>query len=266
MQAIGIVVIEPGRLLRDGIRAILRDGPFAAVAAAGTAAEAFEAADGVTPDVVIWGFGAGEAETEAEMAWVRERCPGSSRPRFVLLADLAETTRLRRAVASGVDAILSHDISGEVLRRSLDLVVLGQQLFPAALVHPPAEGAAVSEAAHPAAHQADLIPFPTPPAPVAAPAPGAEAERARDVVLSEREGQILRHLVAGAANKAIARELRLTETTVKAHVKGLLRKIRASNRTQAAIWALNNNVQVSRAVGQVTSLPSAGAPGRRAAG
>jgi two-component system nitrate/nitrite response regulator NarL len=38
-------------------------------------------------------------------------------------------------------------------------------------------------------------------------------------------------------NKAIARKLDLTEATVKVHVKAILRKIGAANRTQAALWA-----------------------------
>jgi two-component system nitrate/nitrite response regulator NarL len=38
----------------------------------------------------------------------------------------------------------------------------------------------------------------------------------------------------------IARELAISEATVKVHLKGLLRKLKASNRTQAAIWALEN--------------------------
>jgi two-component system nitrate/nitrite response regulator NarL len=38
----------------------------------------------------------------------------------------------------------------------------------------------------------------------------------------------------------IANHLNITEATVKVHLKSLLRKIKASNRTQAAIWALNN--------------------------
>lgn len=64
------------------------------------------------------------------------------------------------------------------------------------------------------------------------------------VMLSERESQILYFLTNGATNKAIARELGITEATVKVHVKSLLRKIHANNRTQAAIWALNSNFVV----------------------
>jgi len=62
--------------------------------------------------------------------------------------------------------------------------------------------------------------------------PALEASR-----LSDRETQILRLLTTGASNKLIARELGLAEATVKVHIKAILRKARAENRTQAAMWA-----------------------------
>ena len=58
--------------------------------------------------------------------------------------------------------------------------------------------------------------------------------------LSEREAQILDGLVKGQANKVIARTCEITEATVKVHMKSILRKIRVDNRTQAAIWAMEN--------------------------
>jgi two-component system nitrate/nitrite response regulator NarL len=58
--------------------------------------------------------------------------------------------------------------------------------------------------------------------------------------LSERELVILRALVKGSANKVIANELDITEATVKVHVKAILRKLSAKNRTQAAIWAVRH--------------------------
>ena len=47
-------------------------------------------------------------------------------------------------------------------------------------------------------------------------------------------------LVKGHANKVIARTCEITEATVKVHMKSILRKIRVANRTQAAIWAMEN--------------------------
>jgi two-component system nitrate/nitrite response regulator NarL len=63
--------------------------------------------------------------------------------------------------------------------------------------------------------------------------PGNEVIRS----LSRRELVILRTLTEGASNKIIARKLVITESTVKVHMKAILRKLRLQNRTQAAIWA-----------------------------
>ena len=65
------------------------------------------------------------------------------------------------------------------------------------------------------------------------PTPGNEVVRS----LSRRELVILRTLTEGASNKIIARKLVITESTVKVHMKAILRKLRLQNRTQAAIWA-----------------------------
>jgi len=60
--------------------------------------------------------------------------------------------------------------------------------------------------------------------------------------LSSREIAILERIVRGDSNKHVARFFNIAEPTVKAHVKAILRKIGASNRTQAAIWAVNHHL------------------------
>ncbi|HET7849354.1 MAG TPA: LuxR C-terminal-related transcriptional regulator [Pseudolabrys sp.] len=62
--------------------------------------------------------------------------------------------------------------------------------------------------------------------------------------LSERETQILDGIVCGYSNKVIARTCGITEATVKVHMKSILRKIHVANRTQAAVWAMENNYTV----------------------
>ena len=61
---------------------------------------------------------------------------------------------------------------------------------------------------------------------------------------SQRERQILCQLARGCSNKEIARLFSITESTVKVHLKALLRKIGARNRTQAAIWAVGREYLV----------------------
>jgi two-component system nitrate/nitrite response regulator NarL len=58
--------------------------------------------------------------------------------------------------------------------------------------------------------------------------------------VSGREGEILRSLLSGHSNKQIARQLGISEATVKVHLKAVMRKINAQNRTQAAVWGLAN--------------------------
>jgi two-component system nitrate/nitrite response regulator NarL len=60
--------------------------------------------------------------------------------------------------------------------------------------------------------------------------------------LSARELAILERIVRGDSNKQVARFFEIAEPTVKAHVKAIFAKIGASNRTQAAIWALNRRL------------------------
>ena len=75
--------------------------------------------------------------------------------------------------------------------------------------------------------------------------------------LSEREAQILDSLVKGHSNKLIGRSYHICEATVKVHMKSILRKIRVSNRTQAAIWAMENGYAADGSNGRLLNPDSA---------
>jgi len=67
-------------------------------------------------------------------------------------------------------------------------------------------------------------------------------ERAEREGLSQREQEVLRLLVPGAANKEIAMQLNITERTVKAHVTGILNKLGVNSRTEAAAVAIRTGL------------------------
>ena len=132
-------------------------------------------------------------------------------------------TRNQEAVcwvaAQNVDAILPHSTPLDVFPHLLEMILLGQRMFPAAVHSPPV--------------QTRLTPS-------AGLRPNTSMRMDQQWPnLSDREKTILSCLMNGTSNKSIAKSLSITETTVKAHVKGLLRKLGVTNRTQAAIWALN---------------------------
>jgi two-component system nitrate/nitrite response regulator NarL len=112
--------------------------------------------------------------------------------------------------------------SREVLIKSLELVVLGQLVLPTELITSLLNRAEASDAQWPQGRPSDRRVVP---------------EGQRTGRLSAREAEILRHLMEGAANKVIARKLDVAEATVKVHIKAILRKVGAANRTQAAMWA-----------------------------
>jgi len=199
------LLIEPNRLFRDGLKHLLAGSCFEVGSEFNTVELALEAGDaGTAPDLVISGQ---PVRDEAELRALREAFPTA---RIVVLADELSVDVLRTAMGGGADGFLSKNLSPEALIQSLQLVMLGEKVFPTNL----------------AAMLLDLNSAPSP----------MKSLRG----LSPREQEILQALVTGASNKVIAYKLNITEATVKVHLKTLLRKIDVHNRTQAAIWAMNN--------------------------
>jgi two-component system nitrate/nitrite response regulator NarL len=219
MDGAQVWLIHPNKLFREGLKRILSGSPFEVVAEAANLSQAHALLGDTVPGVVLFDL-AGEGEAEA-LREVRAMLPDS---RLVILAGELETKRLKTALEAGTDGYLMSDLSPDALIQSLRLVMLGEKVFPTHLAALLISG------------QTDNI--------VAM--PGTPRG------LSEREMQILRHLLKGDSNKMIANRLGITEATVKVHLKTVLRKIGAANRTQAAIWALNHGFDrdnASHAVG-----------------
>jgi DNA-binding NarL/FixJ family response regulator len=62
------------------------------------------------------------------------------------------------------------------------------------------------------------------------------------VPLTAKESEVLRHLASGLTNEEIARTLQISDGTVRTHVQQILRKIGASDRVQAAVWAVRKQM------------------------
>jgi len=68
------------------------------------------------------------------------------------------------------------------------------------------------------------------------------SEQRSQADLTERESAILKCLAAGMSNKLIARELDIMESTVKVHVRNLLKKLKFRSRVEAVVWAVANQL------------------------
>jgi two-component system nitrate/nitrite response regulator NarL len=198
------VLIEANRLFREGLKHLLADTRFEVGSEYNTIDLALAAGEAdAAPELVISGQA---VKDEADLRAIREAFPSA---RIVVLADDLTVDVLRAAMGGGADGFLIKNVSPEALIQSLQLIMLGEKVFPTNL----------------AAMLLDMN----------APGPMNSVRG-----LSPREQEILQALVTGASNKMIAIRLGITEATVKVHLKTLLRKIDVNNRTQAAIWAMNN--------------------------
>ena len=119
-----------------------------------------------------------------------------------------------------MDGFCLEATSPEVLIKSFELVMLGETVVPSAILHSIMVGAA-SDQDQPLQNNTAEPKLPD----------------LKACKLSARETEILGCLTKGEPNKLIARKLAITEATIKVHVKAILRKIGAANRTQAAMWA-----------------------------
>jgi two-component system nitrate/nitrite response regulator NarL len=141
--------------------------------------------------------------------------------RIALIADGFDLPFVKLARDAGVDGFCLSAGGHEVLIKALELVMLGEAVLPthlmALLLDMAPAGAELGTQ--------DQVSI------------GLELSDPRLRKLSTRESQILNCLTEGAPNKVIARKLDVAEATVKVHIKAILRKIGAANRTQAAMWA-----------------------------
>ena len=198
------VLIEANRLFREGLKHLLADTRFEVGFEYNTIDLALAAGEAdAAPELVISGQA---VKDEADLRAIREVFPSA---RIVVLADDLTVDVLRAAMGGGADGFLIKNVSPEALIQSLQLIMLGEKVFPTNLASMLLDMNAISP---------------------------QQSIRG----LSPREQEILQALVTGASNKMIANRLGITEATVKVHLKTLLRKIDVNNRTQAAIWAMNN--------------------------
>ena len=150
---------------------------------------------------------------------------------------------LASAFRAGANGYFVNVITRDRFIRSIELVMMGETIFPSAFLsvildanrHHPVEAAASVRNGEPI-----LV----------------ATKDATSPLLSPQENVILRCIIQGDSNKCIARKIDVAEATVKVHVKAILRKIRVQNRTQAAVWGLNNGSHTQPQVDGRLCLPS----------
>ncbi len=225
------VIIDMSALRRAGLVHILAGSRFRVTACCSQLSALPKSAFGERRCIALIGLDKDTDALLSEISSLKERHKGL---RIVILCDKLQPDQVLAAIEAGADGyLLLSELGPDVLLKSLELVLVEGVVVPQGFTKL-LNGRAKPDHA-PAVQPLEAISDCAPPLPV------RESVQTDDLVrLSNREHAILMHLTLGASNKHIARELNITEATVKVHVKGVLRKIRVNNRTQAAMWAINH--------------------------
>lgn len=205
---IRLLLVDDHAVVREGLRAFLRlqDGiEICGEAASGE--EAVRLAAQLRPDVILMDLVMPGGDGISAIAALRE---ASAPSRVLVLTSFADDAQIFAATTAGAAGYLLKDIDPEALALAVRDVAAGRPALDPVV-------------ARRLMRQ------------VAAPQPGLAD-------LTARERDVLRLVVAGLANKQIARRLGIGEKTVKTHVSRVLAKLGVEDRTQAAVLAIRNGL------------------------
>jgi len=224
-QSFATILVGKSILLREGLARILRSANFRILASVSCADDLLASIlQQHQPLFIVVHTGDDFYAAVEQIEIFRDQHPGG---RIAIVADHYRLSELVSAFRAGANGYFVDVMTCDAFIKSMELMMMGETIFPPAFlsfVLDP-EGNRLGEAVPGGENNQAIL---------------VTTEDALAPQLSPREKSILRCLIEGDSNKCIARKIDIAEATVKVHVKAILRKIRVQNRTQAAIWGMNN--------------------------
>lgn len=209
-DAATILLIDDHPMLRNGVKQLISlDSRLKVIAEAGNGEQGLALAEQLDPDLILLDLnmpGINGLETLDRLRRI------DLSGRIVVFTVSNDEEDVVSALKRGADGYLLKDMEPEALLTALHQAAAGQQVLSEALT-----SVLISSLREtPSTTQRDLQ------------------------QLTRREQDILRQIARGLPNKTIARKLNITESTVKVHVKHLLKKLQLKSRVEAAVWYLQH--------------------------
>ena len=201
--SIRILSVDDHPLFREGIAAVINSQPdMLLVAEAATGCEAIQKFQQHQPDITLMDLRLPDMSGIDALIAIRTEFPDA---RVIMLTTFDGDVDIRRALEAGARGYMLKSMPPADLVEVIRQVHAGKKRIPAEV----------------AAHLAEYF---------------------GDDALTEREIEVLRHVASGNRNRDIAKQLFISEETVKVHIKHIMEKLSASDRTQAVAIAVRRGI------------------------
>lgn len=205
------MIVDDHSLIREGLKQLLEfDGSIEVVGEASNGIECLEKIDSVHPEVLLLDINMPEKNGIEVLKEMKEK---ESPIKVLILTVHNELEYLTQAVDIGVDGYILKDSESSELKKAIQSVLDGENYIQPSLI--------------PALNN-QLV--------------NRDIEKDKISLLTNRELEVLIQVANGMFNKEIATNLNISERTVKNHISNIFKKIDVSDRTQAAVFAIKNNI------------------------
>lgn len=204
-----ILIVDNQILFAEGLRSLLvSSGNYTVKGIASSGLECLGLIDKNRPDILIINSNIGEVSAMDILKIIRDHNMGI---KVMFLSSEFDVNKAIQALDYGVDGYLLKDTTFNQLLVAIETVLDGAQFIQSSVLN---------------SVNVYL----------------AQNDNCKKTTLTKRENEILKMIAAGYLNKEIGSELNISERTVKNHVSSLFKKIGVSDRTQAAVYAIKNNM------------------------
>lgn len=210
-MSIKVMLADDHILMREGIRQLLEfDGSISVIAEANDGEECISKLLKFKPDVLLLDINMPKKNGIEVLEEIKKK---NINVKVLILTVHNETEYLLKAVDIGVDGYLLKDSESAELKRAISAVLNGENYIQPSLI-PALNNRLVSR----------------------------DIDKDKIESLTKRELEVLIQVANGMFNKEIATSLDISERTVKNHISNIFKKIDVSDRTQAAVFAIKNDL------------------------
>ena len=210
-MAIKIMITDDHSIIREGLKNLLElDGDIEVIAEAVDGEDCLDKLLTVTPDVLLLDINMPKMNGLEVLKKLKER---KSKVKVLVLTVHNETEYLMKAVEIGINGYVLKDSESAELKKAICAINDGENYIQPSLI--PSLNSKMIE------KNEDAIKIES---------------------LTKRELQVLKELAIGKFNRDIAKEMEISERTVKNHISSIFKKLDVTDRTQAAVFAIKNDL------------------------